>query len=114
MSESTTRTLTFVFTDIEGSTRLLRALGSDYQRVLREHDRIVASATAAHGGETFGSEGDAQHLVFEDARSAVAAATQAQRDLASHEWPMGHAVRVRMGVHTGEAHRPATHAGERR
>ena len=105
MTEPTTRTQTFVFTDIEGSTKLLRALGSDYQRVLREHDRIVVETAQAEGGEAFGSEGDAQNLVFDDPVAAVRAAADAQRSLESHGWPDGGRVRVRMGVHTGEAHR---------
>ena len=105
MTGTTARTQTFVFTDIEGSTRLLRALGDEYPSVLRAHDRIVVDAAEAEGGEAFGSEGDAQNLVFDDALSAVRAAAAAQRSLAAHEWPEGGRVRVRMGVHTGEARR---------
>jgi class 3 adenylate cyclase len=59
MTEPATRTRTFVFTDIESSTQHLRELGREYHRALREHDRIIATATAAHSGEVFGSEGDA-------------------------------------------------------
>jgi predicted ATPase/class 3 adenylate cyclase len=98
-------TRTFVFTDIEGSTRLLQSLGSDYARVLREHDAIVTEATRASGGDVFGSEGDAQFLVFDDAEAAVRAAARAQRALADHAWPPDHPVRVRMGIHTGEVER---------
>ncbi len=105
MSGSTTRTYTFVFTDIEGSTRLLRALGSEYQQVLRRHDTIVVQAAERAGGEAFGSEGDAQALVFDDATSAIDAAIASQRALEAEAWPNGERVRVRMGIHTGEAQR---------
>ena len=105
MIDTTTGTYTFVFTDIEGSTRLLRALGSDYQQVLRAHDRIIVDAAEAAGGEAFGSEGDAQSLVFTDAAAAVHAATDALRAIETHDWPEGGGVRVRMGIHSGEARR---------
>src|SRR5688572_32857925 len=77
-------TYTFVFTDIEGSTRLLQGLGDAYPTVLAQHDAIVRSAATEHGGRAFGSEGDAQYLVFGDVDSAIAAAVQAQRTLAGH------------------------------
>ncbi|CAN5841932.1 hypothetical protein BH23CHL8_BH23CHL8_26380 [soil metagenome] len=102
MSAQPTSTLTFLFTDIEGSTRLLQALGDDYAAVLAEHDGIIAAVVAEHGGRTFGSEGDAQHLVFTDAGSAVRAAIEAQRRLAAYPWGPDREVRVRMGIHTGE------------
>lgn len=105
MSEPTTTTQTFVFTDIEGSTRLLRALGPRYDGVLRTHDRLIADAVRAEGGEAFGSEGDAQHLVFDDPLAAVRAAVAAQRALEGHDWPSGQRVRARMGIHTGNARR---------
>jgi predicted ATPase/class 3 adenylate cyclase len=102
LSERATSTLTFLFTDIEGSTRLLQALGDDYAALLAEHDAIIRAVVAAHGGRAFGSEGDAQHAVFTDAASAVRAAVEAQRRLAGHPWGSGREVRVRMGIHTGE------------
>jgi hypothetical protein len=108
VDESTTSTLTFVFTDIEGSTHLLRALGDGYRSVLREHDRVIADATEAHGGEVFGSEGDAQCLVFADPGAAARAAIESQQQLGVHPWPEGHPVRVRMGIHSGEAERDAS------
>lgn len=101
-------TFTFVFTDIEGSTRMLRSLGSEYAHVLAQHDTILRDAAMAHGGHAFGSEGDAQHLVFDDASSALEACARAQRRLAAHAWPEGHPVRVRMGVSSG----PATRTGD--
>jgi predicted ATPase/class 3 adenylate cyclase len=96
-------TFTFLFTDIEGSTRLAQALGDGYPAVLAAHDAIVRGAGVEHGGRAFGSEGDAQALVFTDAESAIRAAVQAQRQLNAHAWPPDHPVRVRMGVHTGAA-----------
>ena len=98
-------TLTFVFSDIEGSTRLLQALGRAYDSLLETHDRIIRSAAEAEGGRSFGSEGDAQHLVFTEVGAAIRAALAAQRALATQAWPEGVTVRVRMGVHTGEVRR---------
>jgi predicted ATPase/class 3 adenylate cyclase len=98
-------TLTFLFSDIEGSTRLLRALGTGYDDILRVHDHIIRSSAEAHGGSAFGSEGDAQNLVFQEAGAAVRAALAAQLALATHAWPADVSVHVRMGVHTGEARR---------
>jgi predicted ATPase/class 3 adenylate cyclase len=97
-----TGTVTFLFTDIEGSTQLLRALGADYRAVLERHAEIVRQALATHGGIEVGTEGDAFFAVFESAVDAVAAAVAAQRGLAMEPWPIGHPVRVRMGLHTGE------------
>jgi class 3 adenylate cyclase len=96
-------TFTFLFTDIEGSTRLLRSLGEAYPGVLAKHDAIIRGAAADHGGRAFGSEGDAQSLVFGDVEKAIRAAVEAQRSLAAQAWPEGHPVRVRMGIHTGRA-----------
>ncbi len=103
MSRPPGGTLTFVFTDIESSTRLLRELGDGYPAVLRQHDAIIRSIAEQHGGRVFGSQGDAQHLVFHEAPAAVLAALETQVALGTHDWPAGHAVRVRMGIHTGEA-----------
>jgi predicted ATPase/class 3 adenylate cyclase len=97
-----TGTVTFLFTDIEGSTQLLRALGADYRAVLERHAEIVREALEMHGGIEVGTEGDAFFAVFESAVDAVAAAVAAQRGLAMEPWPIGHQVRVRMGLHTGE------------
>jgi class 3 adenylate cyclase len=97
-------TVTFVFTDIEGSTRLLQELGDDYAEVAREHRRIVREAFTARGGAEVDTQGDAFFFSFPRARDAVAAAVDAQRALAEHEWPREKEVRVRMGLHTGEPH----------
>lgn len=95
-------TPTFLFTDIEGSTRLLGALGDRYPPILARHRTLLVEAFEAHGGVVFGSEGDALFVAFEAATSAVAAAIAAQRSLAAERWPDGASIRVRMGMHTGE------------
>ena len=95
-------TVTFLFTDIEGSTRLLQALGADYQDALERHAAIIRKALGDHDGVEVGTEGDAFFAVFESAQRAVMAAVSAQRALAEEHWPGGRRVRVRMGLHTGE------------
>jgi predicted ATPase/class 3 adenylate cyclase len=102
MSGLPTGTVTLLFTDIEGSTRLLRRLGDRYAEVLGRHDRVVRAACARHGGREVNTQGDAFFVAFERARDAVAAAVQVQRALAAEQWPEGAGVRVRMGLHTGE------------
>ena len=96
MRQLPTGTVTFVFTDIEGSTRLLRELGDRYADVLAEHRRVLREVFERHGGAEMGTEGDAFFVAFTRASDAVAAATDGQAALA--ETP----VRVRMGIHTGE------------
>ena len=98
-----TGTVTFLFTDIEGSTRLLQELGQRYGEVLRDHHQLLRRAVEVNDGAVFGTEGDAVFAVFRTATAAVAAAVAGQRALAGHPWPDGVAMRVRMGVHTGEA-----------
>ena len=95
-------TVTFVFTDIEGSTRLLQELGDDYAEVSRAHRRIVRDTFGARGGTEIDTQGDSFFFSFPRARDGVAAAVDAQRALRDHEWPHGCKVRVRMGLHTGE------------
>jgi class 3 adenylate cyclase len=96
-------TVTFVFTDIEGSTRLLQELGDvDYGRASADHRRILRECFAAHGGTEVDTQGDAFFFSFPRARDAAAAAVDAQRSLKAHEWPQGQPLRVRMGLHTGE------------
>src|SRR5438046_6991265 len=100
-------TLTFLFTDIEGSTKLQAELGTDrYQDVLETHTRILRDAFK-EGGFEVRVEGDALFVVFPVAVNAVRAAAAAQRGLAKATFPHGATVRVRMGMHTGEG-RPAT------
>ena len=95
-------TVTFLFSDIEGSTRLLQELGEQYADVLMEQRRLLRSAFKQRGGREIDTAGDAFFVVFDRARDAVAAAVAAQRSLAEYPWPKGEAVRVRMGLHTGE------------
>jgi class 3 adenylate cyclase len=95
-------TVTFLFTDIEGSTKLLRELGAAYGQVVTDHRRILRDAFGAAGGREVDTQGDAFFYSFQRARDAVTAAVAGQRALAEHEWPNGVQVRVRMGVHTGE------------
>jgi class 3 adenylate cyclase len=95
-------TVTFVFTDIEGSTRLLQELGDDYAEVSREHRRIVRETFTRHGGTEIDTQGDSFFFSFPRARDAVAGAVDAQRGLRDQAWPQGCDVRVRMGLHTGE------------
>ncbi len=96
--------VTFLFTDIEGSTRLARLLGAGYRPVLVEHRRILLHALSAHGGIPLFTEGDSVFVVFASASDALAGCTAAQRALASHQWPSPQArPSVRMGLHTGYA-----------
>src|SRR5919106_6468345 len=102
MADLPTGTVTFLVTDIEGSTRLLQRLGADYPAVLERHAAIVRTAIAEHAGVEVSTEGDSFFAVFRAAGAAVRAAVAAQRGLAQEQWPPGSAVRVRMGLHTGE------------
>jgi len=97
-------TLTFLFTDIEGSTALLRRIGQDaYAQVLDDHHSLIRSALAAHDGREVKTMGDGFFAVFSSPSACVAAVLEMQHDLEAHDWPAGERVRVRMGVHTGEA-----------
>lgn len=98
-----TGTVTFLFSDIAGSTRLLRALGDRYPEVLETHQRLLRQAFATNGGTVLGTEGDSFFAVFPAAPGALRAAIQAQRALTNQPWPEGSPVRVRMGLHTGQA-----------
>jgi len=97
-----TGTVTFLFTDIEGSTRLLQELGDGYAELAADHRRIMRQSMDAYGGREVDSQGDSFFVSFSQARAAVSAAVAAQRALAAHPWPHGSRVRVRMGLHTGE------------
>jgi predicted ATPase/class 3 adenylate cyclase len=102
MTDLPTGTVTFLFTDIEGSTGLLQTLGDRYPAVLDEHAAIIRRAVAEAGGIEVSTHGDAFFVVFASPAGAVRAAVAAQRDLAANDWSPGPPVRVRMGVHTGE------------
>ncbi|MFL5756675.1 MAG: ATP-binding protein [Chloroflexota bacterium] len=103
MTAPRSATVTFVFTDIEGSTRMLQRLGdAAYHEVLESETAIVTDAAVAEGGRDFGSEGDAHFLAFPSAPAALRAAARIQRDLAVYRWPDGVDVRIRIGIHTGD------------
>jgi predicted ATPase/class 3 adenylate cyclase len=100
---------TFLFTDVEGSTALLGRLGEGlYAQVLADHHSLIRSGLAAHDGREVDTQGDAFFAVFSSPRACVAAVMEMQRALEAHPWPGGEHVRVRMGVHTGEAAKTAT------
>jgi class 3 adenylate cyclase len=102
MSGLPSGTVTFAFSDIEGSTSLLKALGDRYGDVLSGHRTLMRESFISHGGVEIDTQGDAFFFAFPRARDAVSAAVEAQRRHASHDWHNGHHVRVRMGLHTGE------------
>ena len=99
----TAQTLTFLFTDIEGSTAMLGRLGQAYTGVLADHHRLIREHLAAHDGTEIDTQGDAFFAVFTSPSACVTAAIGMQRALVSHAWPPGESVRVRMGIHCGEA-----------
>jgi len=95
-------TVTLLFSDIEGSTRLLQQLADDYAAVEAEHRRIMRESCAGAGGYEIDRQGDAFFFSFTSTRDGVAAAVDAQRALAANDWPDGVELKVRMGLHTGE------------
>jgi predicted ATPase/class 3 adenylate cyclase len=97
-----TGTVTFLFTDIEGSTQLLHRLGDRYPELLAEHETILRTVLAKHGGYEVNTEGDAFFIAFSRAADGIAAAVRAQEELARHAWPENGLLSVRMGLHTGE------------
>src|SRR5213082_2069010 len=99
VSELPSGTVTFLFTDVEGSTRLLQELGDAYADALAEHRRVLREAFARHSGVEVDTQGDAFFYVFAEARGAIAAAHEAQESLAAAS-----PIRVRIGVHTGSPH----------
>jgi len=99
-----TGTVTFLMSDIEGSTRLVRSLGVErYEAALEEHRRLLRDAFARYAGYEFNTEGDSFFVAFARAQDAVRAAADAQHALADHRWADGERIRVRIGVHTSEA-----------
>ena len=103
MPELPTGTVTFFFSDIEGSTRLLQSCGVRWPELLARHGELMRRALGRHGGFEVGTEGDSFFAAFDSASAAVAASVDAQRALAAEEWPTGEMIRVRIGIHTGEA-----------
>ena len=102
VSELPTGTVTFLFTDIEGSTRLTQELGDGWPPLLERHRQVARAAWSEQRGIEIGTEGDSFFVVFASAQTAVAAAVAVQRGLAAEPWPPGAEVRVRIGMHTGE------------
>ncbi len=109
MSEQTSETLTFLFTDVEKSTDLLRQLGSRYPHAMGRQQELLRAAFGAQRGVEVDTQGDSFFVAFARPRDAVLAAVAAQASLGSEGWPDGADVRVRMGIHTG----PVELAGDR-
>jgi predicted ATPase/class 3 adenylate cyclase len=103
MSTLPTGTVTFFFSDIEGSTRLIQQLGERYPQALLAHHTLLRDSLASNGGHELRTEGDSFFIVFDSALKACIGAAAAQKALHAHQWPDGGAVRVRIGLHTGEA-----------
>jgi len=103
MAELPTGTVTFLFSDLESSTRLWEEHAEAMKEALASHDRILRNAVAAHRGHVVKSTGDGLHAVFQIAHAAAEAAVAAQRALAEQQWGATGPLRVRMGLHTGEA-----------
>jgi predicted ATPase/class 3 adenylate cyclase len=97
-----TGTVTLLFTDIEGSTRLLQQIGDRYSEVLTGYWQLLRTAVQEQGGQEVDTQGDAFFFAFPRARDALMVAVSVQRTIATHQWPKGGVVRVRMGLHTGE------------
>jgi predicted ATPase/class 3 adenylate cyclase len=100
--ELPTGTVTFLFTDIEGSTRMLQQHAADYAEILHSHRRLIRTAVADEAGIEVDNTGDGFFFVFPSTTGAIRTAAAAQQALAAAPWPDGASVRVRMGLHTGE------------
>src|ERR687894_2055688 len=101
MAELPTGTVTFLFTDVEGSTRMWERDAEAMRSALARHDEILRSTLGANGGFVFKTMGDAFCAAFSSAKDAVGAALSAQRALHAQEWEGGCTIRVRMALHTG-------------
>lgn len=102
MTEVPSGTVTFLFTDIDGSTRLIERLGDRYAAMLADYLRLMRACIRGRAGHEMGTQGDALFAAFNRARDAVFAAVEAQRAIATQAWPDGLVIRVRMGLHTGD------------
>ena len=102
MGDFPSGTVTFLFTDVDGSTRLLKRLKERYGDVLAVHRRLLRAVFSEHGGPEIDNQGDAFFVAFGRAKDGVRAAVAAQRALAEHPWSAEEEVRVRMALHTGE------------
>lgn len=96
-------TVSFCFTDIEESTKLFARLGDRYEALLNDHRRLIRDAAGTFGGVEIKTEGDGTFLAFSDAVAAIKAAGAMQHAVDQHDWPAGSSIRIRVGVHTGEA-----------
>jgi len=97
-------TVTFLFSDVEGSTRLLRALGQErYGQALADYQFLIRESCTIRGGHEIDTQGDSFFFAFATARDAAYAAAEAQSSLSRHAWPDGTRLRARIGLHTGEA-----------
>jgi YVTN family beta-propeller protein len=103
MTDLPSGAVTFLFTDIEGSTRLVRRLRDGYSDVLADHQRLLREAFAAHGGHEIDTQGDAFFYAFGSAAEAVHAAMDGQQALGRHPWPEDGVVKVRIGIHSARA-----------
>ena len=103
MAELPSGTVTFLFTDIEGSTRLVKQLREQWGEVLSQHQELLRDAFMNHSGYEVDTQGDSFFVAFVSARDAVRAAVEGQRTILSHRWPHEAQVNVRMGIHTGQA-----------
>jgi YVTN family beta-propeller protein len=103
MTDLPSGAVTFLFSDIEGSTRLVKQLRGDYGAVLQEHQQLLREAFEAHGGYEVDTQGDSFFVAFSSARDALLAAVDGQRALLAHSWPDGVQIKVRIGLHTGQA-----------
>ncbi len=108
MSSLPTGTVTFLFTDIEGSTRLLHRLGDEYAALLEEYHTLLRTIASGHGGQEVDATGDGMFFAFARARDGVIAAVEIQRAIAGRKWPGDVDLKVRVGLHTGEPARAQT------
>jgi YVTN family beta-propeller protein len=103
MADLPSGAVTFLFTDIEGSTRLVKQLRERYGDVLHEHQQLLRAVFDAHGGYEIDTQGDSFFIAFSSARDGLLAAVDGQLALSAHQWPDGVRIKVRMGLHTGQA-----------
>ena len=103
MTALPTGTVTFLFTDIEGSTTLLQQLGDRYADVLTDYRHLLRTAIREMTGKELDTQGDSLFAAFPRARDALTAAISVQHGILRHPWPAGVSLRARIGLHTGEA-----------